>query len=160
MSNAQDDSVEGPISEHFVVLAHSDNRLARHGLCMDSMCLYACLANLRGPSRMLGRRNCIPRKLHGFNNNMIVGAADLRAALVKLLHAKGFECDDHSIRVSVLARDEPPTFYLVVPAPSCGAILAEEVSRLTGRPLLSHSAAWLLFDHDAELIVHSLEKSR
>jgi len=103
-----------------------------------------------------------PAQLHTeqtprLNINMIVGAADLRVALMKLLHAKGLECDDHSIRVSVLARDEPPTFYLVVPAPSCGAILAKEVSRLTGRLLLSHSAAWLLFDHDAELIVRSTE---
>jgi hypothetical protein len=109
---------------------------------------------------MLGRRNCIPKKTARLNINMIIGAADLRTALVKLLHAKGLECDDHSIRVSVLARDELPTFYLVVPAPSCGAILAQEVSRLTGRLLLSHSAAWLLFDHDAELIVRSLEGPR
>ena len=142
------------------MLAHSDKRLAQQGLCMESMCLYACLSNPRGPLRMLGRRNCIPSKLHGFNTNMTVGAADLRVALMKLLRAKGLECDDHSIRVSVLARDELPTFYLVVPAPSCGAILAKEVSRLTGRLLLSHSAAWLLFDHDAELIVHSLEGPR
>src|SRR3954451_16407767 len=45
--------------------------------------------------------------------NMIVDASDLRAALVKLLHAKGVQCDNHSIRVSMLAREEPPVFYLV-----------------------------------------------
>jgi len=88
---------------------------------------------------------------------MIIDASDLRAALVKLLHAKGLECDEQLIRVTVLARDEPPIFYLIVPAPSCVALLAAEVSRLTGRTLLSHTAAWLLFDHDAEIIVRSTQ---
>ena len=88
---------------------------------------------------------------------MIIDASSLRAALLKLLHAKGLEFDERSIRVSLLAREELPAFYLVVPAPSCAAHLAAEVSRLTGRLLLSHSAAWLLFDHDAELIVRSTE---
>jgi len=102
-----------------------------------------------------------PTKLHlcppVWNGNMIVSAPALKAPLVKLLHAAGLECDEQSIRVSLLAREEPPAFYLVVPAPSCAANLAAEVSRLTGRLLLSHSAAWLLFDHDAELIVRSTE---
>ena len=123
---------------------------------MESVCLYAASEPAR-PIEDVRPTQLHPEALHACNGNMIVDASALRAALLKLLHAKGLECDEQSIRVSLLARAEPPAFYLVVPAPSCAANLAAEVSRLTGRLLLSHSAAWLLFDHDAELIVRSTQ---
>ena len=125
---------------------------------MGSVCLYAASEPARAIEDVRPTQ-LHPEALHARNGNMLVAASALRAALLKLLHAKGLAFDEQSIRVSLLAREEPPAFYLVVPAPSCAPHLAAEVSRITGRLLLSHSAAWLLFDHDAEIIVQSAERS-
>jgi hypothetical protein len=85
-----------------------------------------------------------------------VDPARLRAALLTLLRTKGVECSEDSVKVSHLARETAPAAYFVTASASCAPILAAELTRITGRPMLSPQPAWVFFQNEAQSIVAGL----
>ena len=86
----------------------------------------------------------------------MVRPCSLKAALLRLASALGLESEDQSIRVSLLPLDMAAAGYLVTLTEGCARELAEEVGRLTGRLLLPQQRTWVLFQHEAQLIVSYL----
>jgi hypothetical protein len=88
--------------------------------------------------------------------SMIVDPSSLRAALQRLADTKGCECGQRAVNVSELPRDFAPAAYLVTLTAACASRLSGDIARLTGRLLLPHQLTWVLFQHEAELILSYL----
>src|SRR3954470_11505246 len=70
----------------------------------------------------------------------------IRAALEKLLLANGSVHFNSSVEVRAISDGGPPAYIIKTPQ-SCGPLLAEQLSGITGRILLSYEPSFVLF-HD------------
>jgi hypothetical protein len=71
----------------------------------------------------------------------------LKAALEKLLRANGSAHFNSSVQVRAVSNGGPPA-YIVQAPPSCGPILAEQLSGITGHIFFSYEPSFVLF-HDS-----------
>ena len=80
----------------------------------------------------------------------------VRAALVALLEAKGYERPGDSIEVAVLPNRGPPA-YRVTPTSQAASLLAAELASITGRSL-TQEPSWVLFQGDVNLLFGALRE--
>ena len=71
----------------------------------------------------------------------------LKAALEKLLRAHGSAHFNSSVQVRAISDGGPPAFIVKAPQ-SCGPILAEQLSGITGRIFFSYEPSFIL-PHDS-----------
>src|SRR5438105_1891703 len=74
----------------------------------------------------------------------------VRAALVALLRARGYDHPGVWVDVAVLSKSGPPV-YRVTPASQAATVLASELASITGRAL-AHEPSWVLFQGDVNLL--------
>ena len=74
----------------------------------------------------------------------------VHAALIKLLQAKGYDRPGDWVEVAVLFEGGPPT-YRITPASQAAALLASELTSITGRRL-EHESSWVLLQGDVNLL--------
>jgi len=74
----------------------------------------------------------------------------VRAALVELLRAKGYDPQDHCVEVRLLSTDGLPV-YRITPAAQAASMLAKELASITGR-MLEREQPWLLRQGDVNLL--------
>jgi len=99
-----------------------------------------------------------PANLDTLHFAMIIDSAALNSALMSLLNAKGVECHDHTVEVSMLGPDDSAAAFLVSPTRACARRLAEELTRLTGRPMLYDHPEWVLLQSDAQRVVRDAQQ--
>ena len=75
----------------------------------------------------------------------------LQAALEKLLLVNGFAHLNSRVQVRAISDVGPPAFIIKAPQ-SCGPLLAEQLSGITGRIFFSYEPSFVLF-HDSILRV-------
>jgi hypothetical protein len=81
----------------------------------------------------------------------------VRAALVALLEAKGYERPgEDCVDVSVLPNRGPPA-YRITPSSQAAALLAAELASITGRSL-TQEPAWVLLQGDVNLLFGALRE--
>ena len=71
----------------------------------------------------------------------------LRAALEKLLLANGSTHLNSSVEVRAISDGGPPAYIIKAPQ-SCGPLLAQQLSGITGRMFFSYEPSFVLF-HDS-----------
>jgi hypothetical protein len=75
----------------------------------------------------------------------------VRAALVELLRAKGYDPQDHCVEVGLLSTTDGLPVYRVTPAAQAASMLANELGSITGR-ILEREQPWVLRQGDVNLL--------
>jgi hypothetical protein len=80
----------------------------------------------------------------------------VRAALIALLEAKGYERPGDCVEVSVLPNRGAPA-YRITPSSQAASLLATELANITGRSL-TQDPAWVLLQGDVNLLFGALRE--
>ena len=80
----------------------------------------------------------------------------VRAALIALLEAKGYDPAEDCVEVAVLSNRGPPA-YQIMPSSRAASLLAAELATITGRSL-TQEPAWVLRQGDVNLLFAALRE--
>jgi hypothetical protein len=82
-----------------------------------------------------------------------VDSTHIKAALLRLMRDRGLACEEQSISVWPLAHHQTPICYRVTATADYAKVLAAELARVTGRCFLLGQRKWLLFRHEAQVLL-------
>ena len=80
----------------------------------------------------------------------------LQAALEKLLRANGSAAFNSSVQDRAMSDGGPPAYIVKVPQ-SCGPMLAEKLSEITGRIFFSYEPSFVLFNDSIPRVLAAAE---
>ena len=81
----------------------------------------------------------------------------IRAALEKLLLANGSVHFNSSVEVRAISDGGPPAYIIKAPQ-SCGPLLAQQLSGITGRMFFSYEPSFVLFHDSIPRVLEAAER--